>query len=227
MNIKKTMTMVSALTLAASLSFSGALADSAAVTAEKSANIRSGAGMNHPVIGWAMKGDILETLGESGNWVQVEMKNGKTGYIHSSLLSIKAPEASQTLKVTAEKSANVRDKASMSGKVVGWAMHGESVIVLEKGAKWTKVELENGTVGYIHSSLLGKEAASAPSESKTAKITAEKSANVRAEAGMSGKVIGWAMKDETVTILEEGSKWLKVELESGLIGYIHHSMLSK
>ncbi len=227
MNIRKTAMIFSGLTLAAALSFSTALADSATVTAEKSANIRSGAGMNHSVIGWAMNGETFEALGNSGNWVKIEMVNGKIGYIHSSMLSVDAPSASETLHVTAEKSANVRDKASMSGKVIGWAMKGDAVIVLEKGDKWTKVELENGKVGYIHSSLLGKEASSAPSEGKTAKIIAEKSANVRDKAGMSGKVIGWAMKDEVVTILEEGSKWHKVELEDGTVGYIHHSMLSK
>ncbi len=227
MSIKKTAMIFSGLTLAAALSFSTALADSATVTAEKSANIRAGAGMKHPVIGWAMKGETFETLGESGNWVKIEMVNGEVGYIHSSMLNIDKPSAPETLLVTAEKSANVRDKAGMSGKVIGWAMHGDSVIVLEKGDKWHKVELENGKVGYIHSSLLGKEASSAPSEGKTATVIAEKSANVRDKAAMSGKVIGWAMKDDTVTVLERGSKWHKVELEDGTVGYIHHTMLSK
>ena len=86
MNIKKTMTMVSALTLAASLSFSGALADSAAVTAEKSANIRSGAGMNHPVIGWAMKGDTVTVLHKGAKWSKVKLSGGTVGYIHNSML---------------------------------------------------------------------------------------------------------------------------------------------
>ncbi len=227
MNIKKTAMIFSGLALSAALSFSTALADSATVTAEKSANIRAGAGMKHPVIGWALKGETFETLGESGNWVKVEMVNGEIGYIHSSMLKIKESSAPEILHVTAEKSANVRDKASMSGKVIGWALKGDSVTVLEKGDKWTKVELKNGKIGYIHSSLLGKEASSAPSEGKTATVIAEKSANVRDKAGMSGKVVGWALKGDTVILLEEGSKWHKVELEDGTVGYIHHTMLSK
>lgn len=33
-------------------------------------------------------------------------------------------------------------------------MRGDTVTVLEKGVKWTKVELETGKTGYIHNSLL-------------------------------------------------------------------------
>ncbi|MBQ2956404.1 MAG: SH3 domain-containing protein [Clostridia bacterium] len=225
MNLKKPMMYLTGLTLAMSLTVSSALADSATVSAEKSANIRSGAGMNHPVIGWAMKGDEFETLGTSGNWTRVALKGGKEGYIHTSLLtadSVSAPSGSVT--VTAEKSANIRKEPGMSGKVIGWAMKGDQLTVLEKGAKWTKVETKKGTVGYIHNSLLSG-SASAPSAGKTATISAEKSANIRSEAGMNGKVIGWAMKDETVIVLEKGSKWTKVETEDGLVGYIHNSLL--
>ncbi len=223
MKMKKPMMILTGLTLAASLSVSSALADSATVIAEKSANIRSGAGMNHPVIGWAMKGDTLETLGTTGNWTKVEFKNGKEGYIYTSLLSISASKPSLgSATVTAEKSANVRSEASMKGKIIGWAMKGDRLTILEKGAKWTKVELKNGKVGYVHNSLLGG-SASAPAS--TATIIAEKSANVRSEANMKGKVIGWAMKGDSVIVLEKGAKWTKVKLENGKVGYIHNSLL--
>ncbi len=228
MNFKKTGIVLSALTLSAALS-SFALADTATVTAEKSANIREGAGTKHKVIGWAMRGDTFETLGTSGNWTKVQLDNGKEGYIYTKLLNTESSASGETAAVTAEVSANVRDNASMSGKVIGWAMNGEKVTVLEKGSKWTKVELANGTVGYIHNSLLGDKAPSAPStpsDKETAVITAEVSANVRAKASMNGSVIGWAMKDDEVTVLEKGSKWTKVELEDGTVGYIHNSMLS-
>lgn len=228
MNFKKTGIILSALALSASLSAT-ALADSATVTAEKSANIREGAGMKHKVIGWAMKGDTFETLGTSGSWTRVQLENGKEGYIYTKLLETKGEAAAKSLYITAETSANVRDKAGMSGKVIGWAMSGEKVSVLEEGSKWTKVALENGIKGYIHNSLLGDkapDAPSAPSDKETAVVVAEVSANVRSEAGMKGEIVGWAMKDEEVIVLEKGSKWTKVALENGTEGYIHNSLLS-
>ncbi len=227
MNISKSVKLLSGLTLAAALTVSTALADSATVTAEKSANIRDKASMSGKVIGWAMHGDQLETLGTAGNWTKVALKGGKEGYIYTALLSSgasSAPSVQGTAKVTAEISANIRDKASMSGKVIGWAMKDETVSILEKDGKWSKVQLESGLTGYIHNSLLNGKA-SAPSVQSTAKVTAEVSANIRDTASMSGKVIGWAMKDETVSVLEKGGKWSKVQLENGLTGYIHNSLL--
>ncbi len=228
MNLKKTGILFSALALTASLSCA-ALADSATVTAEVSANIREGAGMKHKIIGWAMKGDTFEVLGENGNWTRVQLENGKEGYIYTKLLDSDTASTTKTAFIIAETSANVRDQASMNGSIIGWAMNGDSVSVLEAGSKWSKVELSNGITGYIHNSLLGDKAPSAPSTPSgkdSAAIIAEVSANIRAEASMNGEVIGWAMKNDTATVLEKGSKWTKVELADGTIGYIHNSMLS-
>jgi len=67
-----------------------------------------------------------------------------------------AVEEVKTATVTAWKSANVRSGAGMEFSVLNWAMHDEVVTVLEDGDVWTKVEQANGTVGYIHNSLLTK-----------------------------------------------------------------------
>lgn len=225
MNIKKTGILLSAMALCASLSAT-ALADSATVTAEVSANIRDKASMSGKIIGWAMHGDTFETLGTTGNWTKVQLANGKEGYIYTKMLGTQSAPTGRTAVVTAEISANIRDKASMSGKIIGWAMHGDAVTVIEESGSWSKVTLENGTTGYIHTSLLGKNEASSPTDKKTAVVTAEISANVRAKASMNGSVIGWVMKEDTVILLEQGSKWSKVELADGTVGYIHNSMLS-
>jgi len=230
MNMKKSITLLSGLALAISLPVSSALADTATVTAEKSANIRAGAGMNHPVIGWAMKGDTLETLGETGKWTRVQLKGGKEGYIYTSLLSTGSTggsSVSSTATITAEKSANVRAEANTKSAVIGWAMKGDKVTVLEKGAKWSKVQLKNGKVGYIHNSFIGGASSEGSGESTaaTATITAEKSANVRAEASAKSDIVGWAMKGDKVTVLEKGAKWSKVQLKNGKVGYIHNSFI--
>lgn len=151
MNMKKSVTLLSGLVLAVALPISPALADSATVSAEKSANIRSGAGMNYPVIGWAMKGDKLEVLGESGKWTHVQLKNGKEGYVYTTLLNAGGTANAATATVTAEVSANIRAAASAKSEVIGWAMKGDQVTVLEKSGKWSKVQLKNGKVGYIYS----------------------------------------------------------------------------
>ena len=69
--------------------------------------------------------------------------------------------------------------------------------------------------------------AAAEAEVKTATVTAWKSANVRAGAGMNSTVLGWAMHDEVVTVLEEGAVWTKIEQANGTVGYIYNGLLSK
>ena len=86
MNISKSVKLISGLTLAAALTVSTALADSATVTAEKSANIRDKASMSGKVIGWAMKDETVSILEKGGKWSKVQLENGLTGYIHNSLL---------------------------------------------------------------------------------------------------------------------------------------------
>lgn len=222
MNMTSGKKLILGLTLAASLSIPSALADSAVITAEKSANIRSGAGMNHPVIGWAIRGDRLETLGVSGNWTKVEMKNGKEGYIHTSLLNgASAPAQGTKAKIIAETSANLRSEPN--GKIIGWAGNGESVVIIEKGSKWSRVQLTSGKTGYIHNSLISSGESQNQPESAVSTVIAEVSANVRSEPN--GKIINWALKGSKVTILEKGVKWSKVRLESGNTGYIHNSLL--
>ncbi|MBW2305806.1 MAG: SH3 domain-containing protein [Deltaproteobacteria bacterium] len=49
-------------------------------------NIRSGPGTNHGIIGSVRRGDRLTLLGESGNWFQVRLPDGKEGWIYNKLV---------------------------------------------------------------------------------------------------------------------------------------------
>jgi hypothetical protein len=48
-----------------------------------SANIRSGAGKEFPVVTIVKKGDKLIVIGESGEWLNVRLENGQEGWISS------------------------------------------------------------------------------------------------------------------------------------------------
>ncbi len=65
-----------------------------------------------------------------------------------------AEPAVETMAISAEVAANVRASASMNGKIIEWAAAEEVVTVVEKGIFWTKVELHDGTIGYIWNGLL-------------------------------------------------------------------------
>jgi hypothetical protein len=50
------------------------------------ANIRSGAGDNHPVVITVKQGDKLVVIGESGEWFNVRLENGQEGWISNGVV---------------------------------------------------------------------------------------------------------------------------------------------
>jgi len=50
------------------------------------ANIRSGPGTNYGIVGSAKQGEKLAVLGEEGDWCNVELPDGKTGWIYKKLI---------------------------------------------------------------------------------------------------------------------------------------------
>ncbi|MGQ9777899.1 MAG: CsgG/HfaB family protein [Thermodesulfobacteriota bacterium] len=57
------------------------------ITVIVAANIRSGPGTSYGIVGSVKKGEILSVLGEEGDWYNVELPDGKTGWIHKKLTS--------------------------------------------------------------------------------------------------------------------------------------------
>jgi Bacterial SH3 domain len=51
------------------------------------ANLRSGPGMNHAVIGQVRKDVVLDLLGEQGEWFQVQLSGNHTGWVHRNVAS--------------------------------------------------------------------------------------------------------------------------------------------
>jgi Bacterial SH3 domain len=45
-------------------------------------NVRSGPGMSHQTVRQVKKDDILDFLGEQGEWFQVQLGSGRTGWVH-------------------------------------------------------------------------------------------------------------------------------------------------
>lgn len=52
----------------------------------KIVNIRSGPGRHRRVIGQAVRGDLLRTLGKKAAWVKVRLPNGRSGWIAKRLV---------------------------------------------------------------------------------------------------------------------------------------------
>ena len=53
-------------------------------------NVRNGPGMNHEAIKQFKKDEVLHLLGEQGEWFQVQLGGGRTGWVHRNVTSKRA-----------------------------------------------------------------------------------------------------------------------------------------
>lgn len=59
------------------------------------ANVRSGPGMNHESMRQVKKDEVLDFLGEQGEWFQVQLGGGRTGWVHRNVVN-KRPQGDGT-----------------------------------------------------------------------------------------------------------------------------------
>jgi len=174
-------------------------------------------------------------------WDKVKLSDGTIGYIVTNYLSsniVEAPVTTEKVRINAS-SVRVRKGATTSSSIVATLAKNTVVTRLQKkvayknGYYWDKIQLANGTIGYVASNYLSSTTSSSTNTTttQTAKVKVSK-VNVRKSATTSSKKIATLKKGTKVTILQKkvayknGYYWDKVKLANGTIGYIASKYLS-
>lgn len=124
---------------------------------------------------------------------------------------------------------NLRDKPSMSGRVIGFLKKGTAVQVLDQSNSYFyKVKDAAGNTGYVSSApkYITVQGASADQGSSSAEWSGQViyGVNLRSQPSTSGSIITMLKKGTRVTILEEANKsFYKVKTSEGLTGYVSSS----
>ena len=175
-------------------------------------------------------------------WDKVKLSDGTVGYIVTNYLSttiVEAPIVTEKVRVNGN-SVRVRKSATTSSSIVATLAKNTVVTRLEKkvayknGYYWDKIQLANGTIGYIATNYLSSVTTSTITNTNTIQTAKVKvsSVNVRKSATTSSKKIATLKKGTKVTILQKkvayknGYYWDKVKLSNGSIGYIVSKYLS-
>ena len=175
-------------------------------------------------------------------WDKVKLADGTIGYIVTDYLSttiVEAPVITEKVRVNAS-NVRVRKSATTSSSIVATLAKNTIVTILAKkvayknGYYWDKVQLANGSIGYIATNYLSSATTSSGTTTTTtltAKVNVSK-VNVRKSATTSSAKIATLSKGTKVTILakkvayKNGYYWDKVKLANGKIGYIASKYLS-
>ncbi len=207
-------------------------------TEDATLNVREGMGTNTKVIDKVRKNArirILDNRGEEGEWLKVQIDNGKLGYVRKKFVDISETVSLTSMPVAAnawcgivntEKSSlDVYADMSQNTKVVATASKGSALTCTETTqTDWYKVTLDDGQAGYAYAPgefILG------PGPGRGARCgtveTEDATLNVREGMGTNTKVIDKVRKNAMIRILDnrgEEGEWLKVQIDNGKLGYV-------
>ena len=110
--------------------------------ANSTVNLRSGASSSSSKVGEVKRGTYLKVTGSQDNWYRVTTKNGQTGYISKTYVSLGAPA-----RTTAN--LNVRQGAGSNTARITTLAKGTSVTILSVDGNWAKVRYANSSTGYV------------------------------------------------------------------------------
>lgn len=133
--------------LLAACSASWARAEVKCVRSEK-ANVREGAGIDHPVAWVADRFTPFEALDWDGEWVGVNGIDGNTGWMHQSVLS------SDPCVIMAGKLANIRSGPGLEHEALWEVEHGYPFKVLQRQEDWIQVTDGDEVEGWIFVKLV-------------------------------------------------------------------------
>jgi cell wall-associated NlpC family hydrolase/uncharacterized protein YgiM (DUF1202 family) len=147
-------------------------------------------------------------------------------------------------------SLNVRRLPSKTKPVATVIGEGTTVTVLHHGTSWSKVELADGTIGYVVNVGIGGTSGSATASASSGAVvtvsqptaparvgqvsTATSTSlpsvrstvaglNVHSAPGVGARVITSVPAGTTMTVLKRSGRWLKVQLSTGQIGWVSAS----
>lgn len=139
---------------------------------------------------------------------------------------------------------NLRKTPSLNGTVLNVLNKGTSLNILSRGKKWIKVKVK-GQVGYVSSDFVS--GAQSTKRSSTKKKSVKKvskktvkvkpvakkpgwikgnNVNLRKKPSISGSVIGSLNYSNKVTVCGSSSKWAKVKVASGKVGFVSKEYVS-
>ena len=139
------------------------------VTATALVNIRSGAGTSYSVVAKMARGEKATVISVSGDWIQVRLPNGVTGWVSGQYLGAStssatpAPAPTPTPTATPKPAVttvvstsilNVRASASTSSGILAVMAKGEKATVLAMNSGWYQIKLASGATGWASGTYL-------------------------------------------------------------------------
>lgn len=200
-------------------------ANGTATIGADSVNIREGPGLSYPLVTHANKGDKFPILAENKEWTQLQLTNGKTGWIanwliakNTQIVSTNSGNSGTTYVKANTNQLRIRTGPGTSFQIIGYLNKGQKVSILDKNENWIKISSSFGA-GWVSSQYLDVQKEQITSNNsnqqatKTGMITTN-GLNVRKSPSLTSSVIGKLAKGMTVQIYSENNGWMEIQFSN-------------
>lgn len=198
-------------------------------------NVRGGPGLSYPLIKIAKRGENYSIVKEQGEWLEIQLSFGKTGWVVNWLVTkekgVQTANASTAVGSKSTKATpnidqlRVRSGPGTSFRIVGFLNKGQGVTVLDQNENWYKISSTFGE-GWVVKDFLQlntvtqKDKQPSPSANNTSTgVVNGDTLNVRIEPSSNSTVIGKLTKGTTITIFSKQNNWVEIGY-SNLRGWI-------
>lgn len=238
----KIITAVGVGTLALSLGQSSVSAQEEGTVTVSALNVRSGPGTDTSIKGCLYEGDTVAILEKGNGWLKVQLPNKTTGWVSDKY--IKIGTTSVNTKIKCKVNLNVRSGPGTNYSIKTTVENGTIHKVIDKSNDWYKIQLSNGTIGWVYGYYVEeiKDDVSNDSSSNNTskpediietevnlngKVTSSVNLNVRRGPGINYSVKASLNPGQVVVLLSQSNGWYKVKLSNGTIGWASSSYISK
>lgn len=188
-------------------------------------NVREGPSLSYPLVKQAKKGEKYTILKEKGDWTQIKLAQGQTGWVANWLVTKDRSQTASSGNTSATAIANtdqlrVRSGPGTSFRIIGVLNKGQAVTILDQNENWYEISFSNqqGWVNtdYINTQTSAKE--TKPENNGIVTVTAS-TLSVRKSADLNAAVIGTITEGQRFTVLQEENNWVKIEYKPGRYGW--------
>lgn len=200
-------------------------------------NVREKPDATSPVIAQVRKGETYTYIQKKGDWVEIEIEEGKKGWVAAWLIELRKEAGPAAEATTPDPSApskpnegtkspsiveikaevvNLRETPSLDAPILGKLMQGTKAALLKQEKDWIEIELVNGKKGWVAGWLVKKTSGSI--ERKITILT--EGTNLRESPSQNGKVIGKGKKGESYSVIDRSGDWYQIRIAGGKSAYV-------
>lgn len=182
-------------------------------------NIRSGPSLSYPIVQKGRRGESYNLLQTEGDWFEIQLSNGKKGWIASWLVKTVNKETSQSSGTVTVDRLNLRSDPSLSSAIIKKINSGEQVKIIESSSDWLKV-LSGEEEGWVSRKYVQLNTEKVDSNHSEMITILHNGTNLRSQPTIHSNIVARSNSGDTYNVLGKENDWYKVQLTNGDTAYV-------